>query len=231
MRLHYFQHVPFENPAFLLSWAEKKGHPITKTLLYTGDDPLAAPDYDLLVIMGGPMNIYEYDKYPWLKAEKAAIKEAIADDKFVLGICLGGQLIADVLGGKVTQNPQKEIGWLPVAQTQEIAAISPFDIFPQEYMAFHWHGDTFALPPGAMLQSSTVACKNQGFLYKKRVIGFQYHIEATEQSVGALVDNCGEELVSAPYIHTPERIRKDTKQYQKTANQLIERMLEEWIVQ
>jgi GMP synthase-like glutamine amidotransferase len=231
MRLHYFQHVPFENPAFLLTWAERKGHSIANTRLFAGDDPLAAPDFDLLVIMGGPMNIYEHDTYPWLVQEKNAIRAAIDKNKFVLGICLGGQLVADVLGGKVTQNPQKEIGWLPLTQTAAIAALSPFDVFPKEYMAFHWHGDTFAIPPGAVLQSSSVACKNQGFLYAKRVIGFQYHIEATEQSVGALVDNCGSELVSAPYIHTPDRIGKDTKQYQKTANDLIERMLEKWIVQ
>jgi GMP synthase-like glutamine amidotransferase len=230
MRLHYFQHVPFENPAFLLSWAEKKGYTITKTLLYSGDDPIAAPDYDLLVIMGGPMNIYEYEKYPWLVKEKQAISRAIDGNKFVLGICLGGQLIADVLGGKVTKNPQKEIGWLPLTQAPEIGALSPFDIFPKEYMAFHWHGDTFAIPPGAMLQSSSAACTNQGFLYKQRVIGFQYHIEATEQSAGALVDNCGDELVASAHIHTADRIRSDTRKFQAAANALIERMLDKWIV-
>jgi len=229
MKLHYFQHVPFENPAYLLDWAESKGHSITKTALYSGEDPLAAPEFDLLVVMGGPMNIYEYDKYPWLGKEKEAIKAAIDKNKFVLGICLGGQLIADVLGGKVTQNPVKEIGWMPLSQTPEISGLKPFDIFPREYMAFHWHGDTFAVPPGAVLQSSSEACGNQGFLYKRRVIGFQYHIEATEASAAALIDNCGDELVEAPRIHDAQRIRGDTARFHAEANALVGRMLDRWL--
>lgn len=229
MRLHYFQHVPFENPAFLLSWAEKKGHTVTRTLLYAGDDPLSSPEYDLLVIMGGPMNIYEHDRYPWLVKEKEAIRRAIDANKFVLGICLGGQLIADILGGAVTRNPQKEIGWFSLAQTDEISKLTPFDIFPRQYMAFHWHGDTFAIPPEAVLQSSSAACKNQGFLYKQRVIAYQYHIEATVESAGALVDNCGNELVKAPFVHEAGRIKSDTAQYHAAANALIERMLERWL--
>jgi GMP synthase-like glutamine amidotransferase len=229
MRLHYFQHVPFENPAFLLSWARRKGHSVTKTLLYAGDDPLLSPGYDLLVVMGGPMGIYEHDKYPWLIKEKDAIRRAIEANKFVLGICLGGQLIADALGGPVTRNAQKEIGWMPLTQTDEVSTLRPFDIFPRQYLALHWHGDTFAVPPGAVLQSSSAACENQGFLYKHRVIGFQYHIEATEASVGALVDNCANELMNAPFVHEAQRIRSDTARYHKDANALIERMLQRWL--
>lgn len=231
MRLHYFQHVPFENPAFILSWAQRKGHTITKTLLYGGEDPLSTPDFDMLVVQGGPMNIYEHDKYPWLAKEKESIRSAINGGKFVLGICLGGQLVSDVLGGKVTPNSQKEIGWMPVTQTEEISKLKPFDIFPREYVAFHWHGDTFSLPPGAVRQSSSAGCDNQGFLYKDRVIGFQYHIEATEASAGALVENCGNELVKGTYVHEASRILGDTAKYHKDANRLIERMLDRWLDQ
>jgi GMP synthase-like glutamine amidotransferase len=143
---------------------------------------------------------------------------------------LGGQLLADVLGGKVTQNNQKEIGWMPVEQSPEILDMSPFTVLPKSYVAFHWHGDTFAIPPGAVRQCSSVACANQGFLYNKKVIGFQYHIEATEQSVGALVKNCANELVAAPYIHSAEKIMQDTATYQKPANVLIEKLLDAWLV-
>jgi GMP synthase-like glutamine amidotransferase len=229
MRLHYFQHVPFEDPAFLLTWAKRKGHSLSKTLLYAGEDPCAAPGHDLLVIMGGPANIYEHDKYPWLVREKEAVRTAIDANTYVLGICLGGQLIADVLGGKVTKTRHKEIGWMPLVQTAEASTLSPFDIFPTEYMAFHWHGDTFSVPPGAVLQSSSAACRNQGFLYKERIIGLQYHIEATDQSVGALIDNCSHELIEAPYIHTADRIRGDTRKFQEAAHSLMERMLDTWI--
>jgi GMP synthase-like glutamine amidotransferase len=179
--------------------------------------------------MGGPMSIYEHDKYPWLVKEKDAIRRAIEANKFVLGICLGGQLIADVLGGPVTRNAQKEIGWMPLTQTDEISTLKPFDIFPGQYLAFHWHGDTFAVPPGAVLQSSSEACKNQGFLYKQRVIGFQYHIEATGASVDALIDNCAGELVKATFVHEAQRLRSDTGRHHEDANALIERMLERWL--
>jgi GMP synthase-like glutamine amidotransferase len=229
MKVHYFQHVPFENPACILSWAEDKKHSLTKTLLYENEDPPAAPDFDLLVVMGGPMSIYEHDKYPWLVAEKEAILRAIGRGKRVIGICLGGQLIADILGGKVTRNPHKEIGWMPVVQTTEIMRTSPFDKLPREYVAFHWHGETFSIPPGAVLQSSSAACANQGFMYTDKVIGFQYHIEATAASVGALVENCAEELIDAPYIHKAEKILSDTGLHQKSANGLMETLLETWL--
>jgi GMP synthase-like glutamine amidotransferase len=118
---------------------------------------------------------------------------------------------------------------MPVIQTPEILVRSPFSVLPKEYVAFHWHGDTFAIPPGAVRQCSSAACVNQGFLYKEKVIGFQYHIEATEQSVSGLVKNCANELVEAPYIHSAEKIMQDTAKYQKTANGLIEKMLEAWL--
>jgi GMP synthase-like glutamine amidotransferase len=228
MRIHYFQHVAFEDPAYILTWAQCKGHSLAKTRLDQGDKPLEGADFDLLVVMGGPMNIYEYDKFPWLKAEKQAIRTAIDSHKYVLGICLGAQLIADVLGAHVTTNREKEIGWLRVVQADEISAMSPFDALPRDYIAFHWHGDTFSIPQGAVLQGSSIACKNQGFIYKDTVIGLQYHIEATPASIEALIDNCSQELVTAPNVHPTGKIRDDARTYCATANCLVDRMLDRW---
>ena len=229
MRIHYFQHVAFEDPAYILSWAQRKGHSLTKTRLDQGDNPLDSADFDLLVVIGGPMNIYEYDKYLWLKAEKLAIRAAIDSRKYILGICLGAQLVADVLGAHVTTNWEKEIGWLRVVQADEISAMSPFDALPRDYIAFHWHGDTFSIPQGAVLQGSSAACKNQGFMYKDTVIGLQYHIEATPASIDALINNCGHELVTAPHVHPAGKIREDARTYCATANGLVERMLDRWL--
>ncbi len=229
MRIHCFQHVEFETPAFLSMWAQGNGHSLTRSLLYAGDNPAAARDFDVLAILGGPMNIYEHDRYPWLSREKEAIRAAIDGNKFVLGICLGGQLVADALGAAVTRNIHKEIGWMPVARETDVASLRPFDVFPARYMAFHWHGDTFGLPPGAVLAGSTEACKNQGFLYKERVVGLQYHLEATRESANNLVDKCGDELVHAPHIHDADRIRRDTARYCGEANTLFKRMLDRWL--
>jgi GMP synthase-like glutamine amidotransferase len=229
MHIHYFQHVAFEDPAYILSWARQKGHVVSKTLMHEGGVPEAVSDFNLLVVMGGPMNVFDYDKYQWLTGEKRAIKNAIDDKKYVLGICLGAQLVADVLGAPVTKNAHKEIGWFPVVQTQEILSCRPFDALPEEYAAFHWHGDTFGLPPGAVIQGSSAGCAHQGFIYDDRVIGLQYHIEATPESVGALIDTCGNELAPSTYVHRAKKIRADTKSFSGTANGLAAKLLDRWI--
>ena len=140
-------------------------------------------DFDWLIILGGPMNIYEEDKYPWLSKEKEFIHQAIASDKIVLGICLGAQLMADVLGGKVQRNVHREIGWFPVKLMPESKASRIFRVLPEEFMALHWHGDTFELPPGAVHTAESQACKNQAFELGK-AIGLQFHLESSLDSYG-----------------------------------------------
>ena len=123
MRIHYLQHVSFENPGSILEWAKANNGLVTSTQLYHDEALPEVSDFDWLVVMGGPMNIYEEDQYPWLKAEKELIKAAIAANKVVIGVCLGSQLIADIIGGKVVQNNQKEIGWFPITFSEEAKAL------------------------------------------------------------------------------------------------------------
>ncbi len=207
MRIHYLQHVPFEDPGSILVWAQENGHQLSKTLLYSDEPFPAQPDFDWLVVMGGPMNIYEEDKYPWLAGEKQFIKEAIDAGKVVMGFCLGAQLIAGVLGGKVTKNACPEIGWLPV-RFREAARKSPlFSFFPPEPVVFQWHGDTFsALPPQAQLLAGSEACAHQAFAVGGRVFGFQFHLENTYAIIEALIENCGDELAPGTYVQTPEQM-------------------------
>lgn len=207
MRIHYLQHVPFENPGSILTWAREKDYVITNTQLYKNDTLPKQQDFDWLVIMGGPMNIYEEEKYPWLAEEKKFIGEAIAAGKVIIGLCLGGQLIADVIGGKVTQNPYKEIGWFPIELSEEVKESSLFSFFPKEPVVFEWHGDTFSvLPEEAKSIAKNHACEHQAFIYKKRVFGFQYHLENTPSIIKDLVENCGEEMVQDRYVQTPEEL-------------------------
>lgn len=207
MRLHYLQHVPFENPGSILLWARENGHVLTNTQLYQNEPLPAQADFDWLVVMGGPMNIYEEAIYPWLAAEKVFIRDAIAAGKVVIGLCLGGQLIADVIGGKVTQNPYKEIGWFPVSLSEE-ARLSPlFSFFPQQPVVFQWHGDTFSvLPEEAKCIAVSDACKHQAFIYKNRVFGFQYHLENTVSIITGLIENCRAEMIPDVYVQTPEEL-------------------------
>jgi GMP synthase-like glutamine amidotransferase len=202
MRIHSLQHVSFENLANIRKWAEKKGWPVSRTLLSAKESFPGLDDFDWLVIMGGPMNIYEETQHPWLAAEKSFITEAIKAGKVVLGICLGAQLIADVLGGKVTQNLHKEIGWYPVELTAAGEKSAVFASFPAQFPAFHWHGDTFAIPPGAVHLARSAACANQAFSYQERVIGLQFHLESSLEAIQLLSENCGDELEPGRYMQS-----------------------------
>lgn len=205
MRLHYLQHVPFEDLARIENWAEDRGHEISRTLLFDGQELPGIDEFDWLVIMGGPMNIYEEDKYPWLAGEKKFIREAISSNKIVLGICLGAQLMADILGGRVRKNPYREIGWHPVKLTPEGQRSRVLGILPKSFVAFHWHGDTFDIPPKAIRAAESKGCANQAFALGK-AIGLQFHLESSMDSIDHLIKNCSDELVEGKYIQSPEEI-------------------------
>jgi len=206
MRIHFFQHVPFEDLASIGNWAESNSYPVRRTAFFL-DEPVPAPDtFDWLIVMGGPMSTSDSETYPWLVREKQAIREAIAHGKRVLGICLGAQLVAEVLGAQVYPNPQKEIGWFPVELTEVGKRSSLFEFLPPRLDVFHWHGDTFDLPPGAVHIAHSDACTNQAFVYGTGVVGLQFHMEVTPTSAAALIQNCADELVEAPYIQGAEEM-------------------------
>ena len=209
MRIHCFQHVPYEGPGCIAQWAEANGHAMSSTRFY-GNDPLPLLDgFDWLVVMGGPMNIYEEAEYPWLVAEKMFIRDAIQRGKIVLGVCLGAQLLADALEAKVTANPCKEIGWFPIAPTFEARGSRLFDFLPEKLTAFHWHGDTFGLPKGAVHTVRSEACEHQAFAFGGRAAGLQFHLEFTRACLDAILSNCQGELVSAPFIQTADEMLRN----------------------
>lgn len=224
MKIHYLQHAAFEGLGMIESWAESKRHAISVTRFYNNEPLPGLESLDWLIIMGGPMNIYEEDKFPWLMREKRFIEQAIRAGKTILGICLGAQLIADVLGAKVFRNREKEIGWFPLQWTPAARRTSLFDFMPEQTSALHWHGDTFPLPAGSIRLAGSQACENQGFLYNGRVVGLQFHWEATEESLRALIRNCGDEIVSGSFIQAPEALLSDGRRIERT-NKLMARLL------
>ena len=148
MKLHFFQQVSFEDPAGIVHWAEIKGHDITFTHFWRDTELPKMRDFDWLIIMGGPMNVSEQKKCPWLAKEKEFIRNAIVENKIILGICLGAQLIAEILGSKIYKNRLPEIGWHPVSLTEDARCSLVFSVLPDNFIPFHWHGDTFTLPLG-----------------------------------------------------------------------------------
>ena len=211
-RLHYLQHVPFEGPGYIESWVKEKQFELTSTRFYLGEQLPAQASFDWLIVMGGPMSVGDESDYPWLKAEKQFIRKAIDSGKTVLGVCLGAQLIANVLGAQVYPNTKKEIGWFPVSLTEAGKSNTVMQSLPSEMEVLHWHGDTFDLPKGALLLAQTDICKNQAFLFNERVLGLQFHFEATPETLALMVENCRHELVPDEFVHAEATILKNVGQ-------------------
>ena len=207
MRIEVATHVPFEGPGFIEEWAAREGHELEVLPLYQGSELNKGGIPELLVVMGGPMGVSDEELYPWMRKEKAGIAEAIDGGSSVLGICLGAQLVASVLGARVTKNPEPEIGWFPVHNSSPPG--SEPDILrgiPSDFVAFHWHSETFEIPRGAISLFKSDACPNQGFLLGKHVLGLQFHLEITPAGVDSLAENCAPEIRPAPYIQPREAI-------------------------
>jgi GMP synthase-like glutamine amidotransferase len=205
MRLRYCQHVDFEGLGTIGLWAKDRGHDVAATRLFEGE-ALPSPDaYDFLVVMGGPMNIYEEEKHPWLATEKDGLKKALDAGKPILGVCLGAQLLADALGAKVTKNAEPEIGWWHVTLTPEAAQVDVLKGMPETFKAYHWHGDSFDIPTGAVHIAQSEACENQGFAYDGRVIGLQFHLETSPSDMLRLIKNCRQEILPDRKYVMPEK--------------------------
>lgn len=229
MKICFFQHVPFEGPGSISGWVESGGHRMQIYHVYQeGCDLESASASDMLIILGGPMNIYEEDIHPWLIEEKKAIKNAIRSGKKVLGLCLGAQLIADALGQKVTRNPQREIGWFPLRLTEYAKSNPVFSGIPDDMPAFHWHGDTFGIPDKAQRLAGSNACENQAFIYEKNVLALQFHLETTPDNARFLCVNCADEMTPGRYIQTPEEILADPDRFQ-VINRLMSEMLDHFV--
>lgn len=223
MRAHYLQHVPFEGLGSIEAWLLDAGFEVTGTQFYLSDALPHAEEIDLLVIMGGPMSVNDEEQYPWLAAEKRLIRECVAAGRAVLGICLGAQLIASAMGARVYPNQCREIGWLTVRD------VAPADgghfRFPAAAEVFHWHGETFDLPAGAILLAASERCRNQAFQLGENVIGLQFHLETTPESAAALVANCGDELVPGECIQSAERILAAPPEHYLAINGLMREVL------
>lgn len=206
LRIHYIQHVPYEGIGKIEQWVSTKTHFLNGTHLYSGEKIGEINDFDWLVIMGGPMSVHDEDKFPWLLEEKQLIRQAITGNKIVIGICLGAQLIADVLGANVHKANHKEIGWFSVNLSPNAKNSELLHGFPETFYAFHWHGETFEIPKGALHIASSEVIKNQAFVYNDRVTGLQFHLETTEELIAGLLENCKSDLTYGPFVQTESEI-------------------------
>jgi GMP synthase-like glutamine amidotransferase len=226
MRIHVLQHVSFEDEAGIGVWAKAQDHSITKTLLYRNEKLPPTDNFDRLLIMGGPMSVHDEREYPWLVGEKKLIREAIEKGKTVLGVCLGAQLIAHVLAARVYKNPHKEIGWHGVSLAKEAGRSPVFNRFPKKFTAFHWHGETFDLPLGCARIAESEACLNQAFEYDGRVVGLQFHLESSEESIRRLIQNCPEDLADGKYVQRADEILAGADEFLEPMRGLMTQVLD-----
>jgi GMP synthase-like glutamine amidotransferase len=225
MHAQIFQHVPFEGSGSIGPWLEMRGAAVGVTAFFEPHALPNAEEIDCLVVMGGPMSVNDEQMYPWLVHEKRVIGEMIARGKPVLGVCLGAQMIANVLGAKVYPNQQKEIGWFPIRSTASEHP-GPVFRFPDQCLVFHWHGETFDLPRRAVRLAASAACENQAFQYGANVIGLQFHLETTALTARELVAHCRAELVPAPYVQSEVQILAAPAERYATINDMMSRVLE-----
>lgn len=225
MRFHLLQHVSFEGPAAIASWISEKNHTLTTTKFFQDDLLPDQDDFDYLIVMGGPMGVEDVEQYPWLVEERRFIQQSIAAGKYILGICLGAQLIARASGARVISNRHREIGWFAITIEESRLPVVLQDVFPAGVEVFHWHGDTFDIPDGARHFAASEACENQGFILDDRVIGLQFHIETTPDSAALLVQNCSEELDGSTYVQSATEIMSDSTRFGEV-NRVLFRMMD-----
>lgn len=228
MRIHSLQHVAFEDIGSLTRDIESRGFTLTTTHWYKGESAPDLSEFDALIVMGGPMGVYDEDIYPWLTTEKALIKRAIGAGKKVMGICLGAQLIADVLGASVSRNKYREIGWFPISTHASTEQHPVAAILNRCKTVFHWHGDTFELPANAQLLASSEACQHQAFVIGNQIYGFQFHLETTETSANNLLTHCADDLDNSTYVQTAEDIMSNPKHFH-AINSAMSEVFTEWL--
>lgn len=212
MKVIIIKHIGIEGPGTIADFLDNNNIPYKIIDIFDGESlPNSISDVSAVVVLGGPMNVYEEGKYPFLKEEDKFLREVIKKDIPTLGFCLGAQLIAKAKDAAVRRNPEKEIGWFKVALTNNGSNDPLFKGFSREIDVFQWHGDTFEIPDGALKLAESEICQNQAFRVGNNVYGLQFHVEVTGDMIQQWIDAYEEELESLKGLVDPDKIILDTK--------------------
>jgi len=223
VKLHCIQHVPYEGLGYIENWAGELGAEISWTRLHLDQELPSHTEFDLLVILGGPMGVDDLEKHSWLKREKEYIHSALnqASTK-VLGICLGAQLIAELLGAEVRKNAEREVGWFEVIVSKQASKSRIGAVLPECFNVYHWHSDTFTLPDSAIHLASSKACLNQAFVVDDRVLGLQFHAEMTPLCIKRLISHNPQFFTPSCYVQTAEEMLSDQSAHRMASTVLLQ---------
>jgi GMP synthase (glutamine-hydrolysing) len=230
LRIHYFQHVAFESLGSIEEWISLSNHSLTSTRFFERSKLPEIADIDWLIVMGGGMSVHDEEQFPWLADEKKFIRQAIGAGKIVTGICLGSQLVSEALGARVYQNKDKEIGWFDIELTCFAKSNNLFFDMEDRTKVFHWHGDTFDLPENAIHLAFSRGTRNQAYIYNRKVLAMQFHLEPTLDSLQQMIDHGRDELSKGKYIQTEKEILTN-KQLIESNKKVLFKLLERLAVQ
>lgn len=225
-----FRHSPTEGPGYFAEFLDRHGIPWRLVRIDAGDAvPVNLNGVSGLCLMGGPMSVN--DDLPWIPPVLALIREAVAQDIPVIGHCLGGQLMAKALGGSVGANPVKEIGWGDLRVTDPDAACPWVGDAAGPLPGFHWHGETFSLPPGAVRILDSAYCANQAYVLGGRHLGMQCHVEMTPELIASWCEQGADEITAStsPAVQTPAAIQADMGARTARLHALADKIYSRWI--
>jgi GMP synthase (glutamine-hydrolysing) len=198
------QHAPPEGPAAIGAALRRRGVGWKIVRIDQGGAvPESMGEAAGLVVMGGPMSVYEADRYPHIPAELRLIESALDAERPILGVCLGSQMLAAALGAEVVPSGRKEIGWHEVRLLDSAKKDALWHGVEERFMGFHWHGDIFALPKGATPLASSPMTELQAFRFGKNAYGLLFHLEVGEPEIGEFVKTFSDELAAAKIAAPP----------------------------
>lgn len=219
-------HADFEKPGVFEEWAKQRNYEFSVCKPYQGQNCLELDSFDFLIILGGPQSPLKIEKFPYLKDEITLIKQAIAKNKIVLGLCLGAQLIAEALGSHTEQSPNKEIGVFPITLTAEGMRDPLFEGFPKNFPVIHWHNDMPGETKNSVLLAISAGCPKQILRYGPSLYGFQCHLEITKAGILELIEACPEDVKTGQFTQNRETLlEQDYSAINENMKTILDRLI------